>query len=331
VTSRIAVLGAGAVGGTLAALLARAGHDLEVTARGAHLDAIRAGGLRLSGGWGAHAAAVAAGPALTRTPDLAIVATKATDSEGALRENAPALADVPLVVVQNGLGALTAAAAVLPGATVVGALAMFAARIAEPGVVEVTAPAVTYLGSRAPGAAEAVASLLAEALPVEVVADFDAAQFTKLVVNQINALPAVTGLSVQEVHAHPALVQLVAESIAEAARVGFAHGIRFVAMGAIDDAALRRLVVARPEDAVTLPREIARRMGDVPNQGSTLQSIRRGRPTEIDALGGTVVALGGAVGVPTPVTAAIVGLVHEVEGSRRFLSPDEVVARVLLA
>jgi 2-dehydropantoate 2-reductase len=49
---RIAVLGAGAVGGTLAALLARAGHEVTVTARGENLDAIRRGGLRLEGGFG---------------------------------------------------------------------------------------------------------------------------------------------------------------------------------------------------------------------------------------------------------------------------------------
>ena len=53
---RIGVLGAGAVGGTLAALLARAGHDVEVTARGAHLEAIRRDGIRLDGGWGEHTA-----------------------------------------------------------------------------------------------------------------------------------------------------------------------------------------------------------------------------------------------------------------------------------
>ncbi|WP_207456230.1 ketopantoate reductase family protein [Herbiconiux sp. SYSU D00978] len=329
-TTRIAVLGAGAVGGTLAALLDRAGHEVDVTARGAHLDAIGVDGLRLTGGWGEHVARVQASPALERAPRLAIVATKATDAAGALSDNAALLSGVPLLVVQNGLGALTVSEPVLPGATVVGGLAMFAARISGPGLVEVTAPAVTYLGSRLPGAAASVARLLGDAVPVELVDDFEAAQFTKLVVNQVNALPAVTGLSVQQVHAHPGLVRLVAESIREAARVGIARGIRFVPMGVMDDAVLRRLVAAPLEEAVDVPRAMARGMGDVPNEASTLQSIRRGRPTEVDALGGAVVALGDEARVPAPVTAAIVGLVHEVERTGAFLSPGEVLARVPL-
>ncbi|HOW00540.1 MAG TPA: 2-dehydropantoate 2-reductase N-terminal domain-containing protein, partial [Rhodoglobus sp.] len=57
---RIGVIGAGAVGGAIAALLARAGHEVEVTARGAHLDAIRERGIHLTGGWGEYTASVLA-------------------------------------------------------------------------------------------------------------------------------------------------------------------------------------------------------------------------------------------------------------------------------
>src|SRR5690554_6905444 len=101
---RIAVLGAGAMGGVIAALLHRAGHDIEVTARGAGVEAIRRHGLRLSGAWGEHRAFVSAGSALTRSPELAIVATKAMDAAAAVRANAHLLDGVPVVVVQNGMG-----------------------------------------------------------------------------------------------------------------------------------------------------------------------------------------------------------------------------------
>src|SRR5215207_1745510 len=103
---RIAVLGAGAVGGTLAALLARAGNHLEVTARGENLDAIRSGGIRIDGGWGEYTATVDAGLALTTRPELAILATKAQDAAGAMAGSAAVLEAVPLLVVQNGLGGL---------------------------------------------------------------------------------------------------------------------------------------------------------------------------------------------------------------------------------
>src|SRR5262245_19638586 len=137
---RIGVIGAGAVGGTLAALLDRAGHSVEVTARGAHLDAIRQNGLRMNGGWGSHTARVAAGETLSATPDLVILATKAQDARAALEANEDHLRGIPLLVVQNGLGGLRIAREVVPSAPLLGGLALLAASYLEPGVVTVTSP-----------------------------------------------------------------------------------------------------------------------------------------------------------------------------------------------
>jgi 2-dehydropantoate 2-reductase len=71
------------------------------------------------------------------------------------------------------------------------------------------------------------------------------------------------------------------------------------------------------------------RMGTVPNPGSTLQSIRRGRPSEIDHLSGAVVAEGERLHVATPVNRRIVELVHEVEADGRFVPPDQAARRIL--
>ena len=72
---RIGVIGAGAIGGAIAALAAKAGHDVEVTARGDHLDAIQGNGIQLTGEWGDFIAPVDANEKLTRVPELAIIAT----------------------------------------------------------------------------------------------------------------------------------------------------------------------------------------------------------------------------------------------------------------
>ena len=69
-------------------------------------------------------------------------------------------------------------------------------------------------------------------------------------------------------------------------------------------------------------------MGSRPNPGSTLQSIRRGQPTEIDYLNGAVVQRGAAVGVPTPVSTELVELVHEVEKSGEFIPTAAVIERM---
>ncbi len=83
---RIGIVGAGAIGGAIAALLDRAGHEVEVTARGAHLEAIREYGIRLSGGWVDHIALVRANELLSRAPELVVVATKAQDARAAIRD-----------------------------------------------------------------------------------------------------------------------------------------------------------------------------------------------------------------------------------------------------
>ena len=70
------------------------------------------------------------------------------------------------------------------------------------------------------------------------------------------------------------------------------------------------------------------RLGKVPNPGSTLQSIRRGQRTEIDHLNGAVVTAAEAIGREAPVNAALVAMVHEVEESGVFLTPEQVVERI---
>jgi 2-dehydropantoate 2-reductase len=325
----IAVVGAGAIGGTIAALLDRAGHRVEVTARGAHLAAIREHGIRLSGAWGDHTAAVAGAELLTRKPGLAILATKAMDAPAAAGDNASLLDGVPLVVVQNGLGGLEETAAAAPRSPIVGALCLIAASLTGPGEISVTTAASTWLGMTDPtapdDAARFAAGILANAIPCQVVANFEGARWTKLIINQVNALPAITGLSVQEVIDHPALRELLSASMQEAARVGLARGVHFEEVNEVTHDDLVRLAEATAADADFLAVQLRAYLGEVPNPGSTLQSIRRGQTSEIDYLNGAIVSAGLDAGVPTPVNERMVALVHEVERTGRFLSPDELL------
>ena len=314
---RIAVIGAGAVGGAIAARLAGTGHVISVTARGAHLAAIQQHGIRLRGGWGSVDAVVTASETLTEAPELAVIATKAQDAAAAMRANAAKLRGIPVLVVQNGLEGIATGRRELPDSTISGGLAMFAASYLSPGEVTITAPGPTFVGGD--GVAFVAAALTA--IDVRVVDDFAGAQWSKLVVNQVNALPAITGLSAQETIADPALRRLVTLSIRETVRVGLASGVRFASISGLSDGLLRALLAAPVGVAELLPRLMARRMGAVPNPGSTLQSIRRGQLSEIDYLNGAVAAAGAAVGVPTPVNARLVELVHQVERTGEFTRP----------
>ena len=328
---RIGVIGAGAVGGTIAALLDRVGHLVEVTARGDHLAKIRSSGLHLSGAWGEHVARVEAAETLEGRPELVFVCTKAQDSAAAIRENRSRLTGIPVVVVQNGLAGLDQARILLPYSECVGALALYAASYLSPGVVSVTTSANTYLGAgsgKAPEAAVFATGVLDAAMPAIAVDNFSGCQWTKLIVNQINAMPAITGLSAQDTLSDAGLRRIVTASMRETVTVGFDAGVHYGSIQGLTNVLLR-FVASTPLWAGQLvPIMMQRRMGETPNPGSTLQSIRRGQPTEIDYLNGAVVEEAARLGRQAPINAALVELVHEVESTRRFLPGDAVVSRM---
>jgi 2-dehydropantoate 2-reductase len=336
---RIGIVGAGAIGAALAALLDRSGHEVVVTARGDALGVIERDGIVLTGGWGEHTAPVEARAALEGRFDLVVFAVKAPDLAEAVEANRSA--DFPLaLVVRNGLGARDelirllgtdrhpspsiAPVSVAP-VSVAGGLAVFAASLTGPGRVAVTTPAPLYVGGA--GSAD-VADLLGPALPVVRLADLRGAEWTKLVVNQVNALPAITGLSVQETIADRGLRRVLTRSIRETVSVGLASGVHFAPLQGLSHPLLRTVRLVPEAVAELLPRLMRRRMGSRPNPGSTQQSIRRGRPTEVDWLNGAVVGAAEAAGLEAPVNRRITELVHQVERTGAFLSPAQVVAEM---
>jgi len=328
---RVGVLGAGAVGGLIAALLDRAGHDVEVTARGEQLAAIRDGGLRLDGGFGEHTARVQAGEGLSARPDIAFLTTKAQDAADAIVPDAHLLDGVPVVIVQNGLGGLDVARGLLPRSPLVGALALFAVSYLEPGRVTVTAALPTIVGA-GPGCTreqlDEVVAAIGEAIPLEVTDDIVGAQWTKLLINHVNAMPAITGLSVQDTIRDRRLRRVITASMRETSRIARATGARFAAMQGTPGW-LASVIARLPLWAAqVVPLIINHRLGEVPNPGSTLQSIRRGRRTEIDYLNGATTRVAAEHGLTAPVNAAIVALVHEVERTGAFIAPADVVRRV---
>ncbi len=328
---RIGIIGAGALGGTFAALLARAGHDVEVTARGVGLEAIRADGIRLSGGYGDVHARVAAVEALTVRPELVLLCTKAQDAPMALGRHAELIDGVPVVVVQNGLDGVQTAERFLPHSTCVGVLSIIAANYTEPGRVRVTTTAASYLG-RGDGPADdesrRIAAILSEAVPVIAIDNFRGAQWTKLVVNMLNAVPAIVGRSVQEVLHDRRLRRVVAASMRETVRVGMARGIRFGSLQGLSNARLRLFARVPVALGQVLPWMMGVRMGKVPNLGSTQQSVRRGQPTEVDHLNGAVVREAVLAELDAPVNEALTVLVHEVERIGEFLPEQRVLAEV---
>jgi 2-dehydropantoate 2-reductase len=235
-----------------------------------------------------------------------------------------------VLVVQNGLDGIRTASAELPDSPLLGGLALFATSYLSPGRITVTSalPIAVGTATAAPEVVDRVVEVLREALPVEVLPDLQGAMWTKLLVNHVNALPAITGLSVQQTVADRRLRRILAGSLRETVRLANAIGVRFATLQGLPGWALPWLGRGPLWLAARLPVLLARRMGEVPNPASTLQSIRRGQLTEIDSLNGAVARIARENGRRAPINAALVDLVHEVERTGVFVAPADVAGRV---
>lgn len=328
---RISVVGVGAVGGTLTALLARAGHEVHAVARGATLDALREHGIRLRGAQGNFTVAVSASDAVASDTELVLLAVRTYQTEAAVQQQAGAIASTPIVVTQNGVRGPSEVARLLGRSDgIYGLVSTFPATNLGAAEIRVTGPGKLTLAAISAGgygAAQELAGAFTGALPSAASPNLDGLLWMKLFLNQVNALPAVTGLSVQRVSAHPLLAPIVARSLEELVSVADARRICFARVAGMHP---HFADLVRGGRALEVVRgKLGRMFGTTPNPASTLQSIRRGQITEIDALNGEVVRSAAAVGLAVPVNTRVTRLVHEVSATQRFLPPRELARRVM--
>jgi len=135
---RIAVMGAGGVGGYFGGRLAQAGHDVSFVARGAHLAAMKARGLSLKSPLGDATVKVRAteDPAELGTADVVLFAVKLWDTESAAEQIRPLVANGGVVIpFQNGVESIERVGKVLGLERAMGGAAYIASRLGEPGVI----------------------------------------------------------------------------------------------------------------------------------------------------------------------------------------------------
>ena len=289
---KIAILGAGGVGGYDAAVLSRAGNKVQVLARGAHLAAIQRDGLKVTDLDGAWVARVEASDdvAALRGAELAVVSVKAYDLDAI----GPIAADLArhgaaVLPLLNGVEAAERLEQLgVPRQAILGGLTAISAERTGPGQVVRKSPFNrVVVGELAGGLSErarAVASVLGTAgIEARASAEMPLELWRKFVF--ITTMASCCGLSrtsVGPLRAAPLGLELLERATAESVAVGRAHGIAFA------------------------PDEVTRVMAQVRSmpesmKPSFLLDVERGGPTEIDVLGGAVSRLGRQLGVPTPV------------------------------
>jgi 2-dehydropantoate 2-reductase len=307
---RIGIFGAGAIGTLLAALLTRAGLDVAVVARPAHAAAIAADGIQVTGVEGAWTAAVAASaePRSLAGRDLVLACVKVPDTDAAVAAFEGDAAT--FVTVQNGLAGHRQAHAAL-GERAVACIASSGATLLGPGQVEWSSTGFLTVGALGgPNSrASAVHAVLSRALDVDLTDDIEGALWAKVLVNIDLPILALCGAEFPDGLRDPEVQWLEQRATTEAQAVMDAAGIEYPPGRMRDALAGKRQLIEldRPALLAALD-EVTVRI--VP---SSLQSVRRGSPQEIDSVNGAVAELGRELGVPAPCNAELTRLSRAME------------------
>ena len=337
---RIAVIGAGAVGGYVGGHLARLGHDVTlIDAWPEHVEAIRANGLDLTGVTPEEHCVVRAnalhlsdvqGLTQQRPIDIAIVSVKSYDTEWATMLIRPYLAPTGYVVsLQNCINEERIAAIVGWGRTMGCIAARISVDLYAPGHIRRTVPlggaahTVFRLGEvhgRLTTRTAQLAELIGAIDSVKATTNLWGERWSKLCVNGMrNPVSAATGLSGNDMDRHAAIRRFSIRLGGEAVRIGQALGYDIEKIGQFDPERLALAAEGDPAafeevEAVLVAGSNSAGRNDLqrPSMG---QDILKGRRTEIDYMNGFIVEKGKEVGRPAPTHAAVTELVKRIERS----------------
>lgn len=301
---KVAVMGAGAVGGYFGGTLAKSGADITLIARGKHLEAMRKEGLRIKSYRGDFRVDVraASDPKEVGPVELIIFTVKAYDTEGAIRLCIPMIRENTCILsLQNGVDNDEKIARAVGWEKVVGGVAYIGVSVEGPGVICHSAAGKIALGEldgRITHRIRKIAEMFSAAgIPCEMSEDIIKLKWKKLVWNAaFNALTTITKASVAGVLSDAKLMEIAAAAMYEVIEVAQKKGID------IDEAAI--------QDALTLSKNV----GDF--KTSMLQDFESGKKTEVEALNGIVLRKGREANVKTPVNQCLYSLVSFMEKRR---------------
>ena len=323
------VWGAGAIGGTLAAFLARGGHEITVVdSVREHVDTINRDGIRITGPVADFAVRIPASlpEALTGEWETIILATKAHHTEGAARALQRHLSTTGCVIsAQNGLNELTIASVVGSQRTL-GAFVNFGADYTEPGVIHYGGRGAVVIGEidgrlspRAYATRDAWRSFDERALVTPNIWGF---LWGKEAYGAMLFATALTNESIADALAMPAYHKVYIALAREILAVATARGVTLEAFDGFDPAAY--LPDAPGGAAMQSLNELVmhNRRSAKTHSGIWRDLAVRKRATEVDAQLGIVVTLGRESSIPTPLTERLIDLIHDIEHGARAQSLD---------
>lgn len=303
---KIAVVGAGAVGGYFGGLFARAGAPVIFIGRQSFVDAVKQNGLFLDTVQFQERVKVEASAdlAAARGAEIILFCVKTTDTRETARELAKALAsNAVMVSMQNGVDNAEQIEAA-SGLKALPAAVYVAASVPAHGTVKHVGRGDIVLGPQNE-LTEHVAAVFTRAnIPCRISENLAGELWTKLVWNcALNAMSALGRVTYGEILASADAKQLLETTVHEVLAVANAAGIK---LAGLDD----------PKAALVGGYKIAEQMAAT--RSSTAQDMMRGKKTEIDSLNGFIVRRGKELNVPVPVNHALYTLVKLAEGGSKL-------------
>jgi 2-dehydropantoate 2-reductase len=293
---KIAMMGSGGVGGLIGARLAHAGCDVSFVARGPHLAAMREHGLKLESqveNVHLRKVRVTDDPGTLGAVDLVIFSVKLWDTEAAARSILPLIGpDTGVISLQNGVVKDDILRPIIGDKALMGGVAYMGTAISRPGVIQHTGTVQKivfgeYNGRRSKRAEGLLEWSRKAGLDAAISDDIRRTLWEKFAF--LVAMAAVTAsmrLPIGPIRSHPVTRKFYSDAMREAAAVGRAHGVRLP-----DDFVEERMAFVD-----TLPATMT---------ASMHHDLERGNPLEVQWLSGSVVDLGAAVGIPTPIHRAV--------------------------
>lgn len=320
---KIAVVGAGAIGGITAAYLSKAGYDVEIVCKYPDkAEQARDMGLHIVGVRGDHFIkmnAVAEIEQLSGKKDIVMIVTKAYDMPDAAKRVLPFLKDDSIVVsMQNGI-CVEAMAQIVGEERVVGCVIGWGSTMLADGTLNMTSEGEFVIGGFKPDKdVSLLKEVLGAMLPTRVSENIVSDLYSKMIINScITSTGVLSGLYLGQILKRSAARNIFISIMREAIAVAGAMHLDVEPYGGKID--YYSLLSGSGFFARFKRHLIIRIIGFKYRRlkSSSLQSLLRGKPTEIDYFNGYISKKGGEYGVPTPVNKRIVEMIKEIEAGKR--------------
>jgi len=326
---KIAIIGAGAVGSLIGGLLFNAGENVTLIGRKNHINTIKQKGLFINGVQGEFTVHIHAQEKLDFEPDLIFLTVKLPDLKKTCQEIIPYVRQTPIVTFQNGITGDALVGSILGEKQLYSGIILFNAFYLKPGQVTFGfyGPIIIgkILADKNPFLVE-IKEILNKIIKTTISEHIQGAKRTKLLINSMgNAIEAMTGMSISQVINLPGISRIALLILKESLQTLKKANIKPAPLPGISISSLNLLLkMPLPFAARILKKEISRK-GNPAAISSTLQSIRKGKTTEIEYLNGEIVRLGKSINLLTPINSKIVQLVHSIEKNQQFIKPQQLL------